>query len=83
MNGRRTFAPLPADLPQPKDAQHTLLVQAFYAGEDPKQAVPIDQVELRPNINPQPELLLPPGQFLVQVVDGAGAVLSRRQITQP
>ncbi len=83
MNGRRSFAPIPAGFPLPKDAAHTLLVQAFYANEDPAQAVPIDQVELRPNVSPQPELLLPPGHFRVQVVNGAGTVLNRRQITLP
>ncbi len=83
MNGRRSFVPIPADFPLPKDAGHTLLVQAFYANEDLALAVPIDQIELRPNVSPQPELLLPSGRFLLQVVNGAGAVLSRRQITNP
>ncbi len=80
MNGRRTPVLLPTPLPKPKDAAHTLLLQAFYAGEDPKQAVPVDQVELRPGV-PQPALLLPKGRFLVQVVDGKGTVLRRFQIT--
>lgn len=81
MDGRRHPAALPADLPQPKDA--SLLLQAFYAGEDPKQAVPIDQIELRPGVRPQPRLLLPKGRFLVQVVDGDDTVLRRVPITQP
>ena len=83
MDGRRFFVPIPANFPLPKDAAHTLLVQAFYENEDPAQAVPIDQVELRPNVSPPPELLLPSGHFLVQVVDGAGKVLGRWQIAQP
>ncbi len=80
MDGRRHPAALPADLPRPKDA--SLLLQAFYAGEDPKQAVPIDQIELRPGV-PQPALLLPKGRFLVQVVDGTNTVLRRIPLTQP
>lgn len=83
MNGRRSFVPIPADFPAPKDAGHTLLVQAFYANEDPAQAVPVDQVELRPGVISQPDLLLPSGHFLIQIVDGAGTILGRRQIAQP
>lgn len=80
MNGRRTPVSLPTDLPKPKDAAHTLLLQAFYANEDPKQAVPADQVELRPGAAPL-ALLLPKGRFLVQVVDGSNTVLRHFQIT--
>lgn len=83
MNGRRSFTPIPADFPSPKDAMHTLLVQAFYANEDPAQAIPVDQIELRSRTAPRPALLLPSGRFLLQVVNGAGQVLDRRQVVSP
>lgn len=83
MNGHRSLVALPTDLPAPTDAAHSLLVQAFYANEDPAQAVPIDQIELRSSAGTRPDLMLPPGHFLLQVVNGTGAVLSRRQITNP
>ena len=56
------------------------LVQAFYTGEDTSQAVPVDQVEIKPDAVP-PALMLPAGRFLVRAVDGAGKTLSQQTIT--
>ncbi len=83
MNGHRSPVALPADLPAPTDAAHSLLVQAFYTNEDPSQAIPIDQIELRSGGGTRPGLMLPQGRFLLQVVNGTGAVLSHRQIINP
>lgn len=83
MNGHRSLVALPADLPAPQDAAHSLLVQVFYANEDPSLAIPIDQIEMRSPTGTRPDLMLPPGRFLLQVVNGMGAVLSHRQIINP
>jgi hypothetical protein len=56
------------------------LVQAFYAAEDPRVAVPLDQTELRAS-GPPPALMLPRhGRFLIREVDASGKVLHERLI---
>ncbi len=72
-DGQRQAYILPGDLGIP--ANTPALVQAFYADEDTKIAVPVDQIEVKPGLNPLPALMLPAGRFHLQVVDGMGKVL--------
>lgn len=72
-DGQRQAYILPGDLGIP--ANTPALVQAFYADEDAKIAVPVDQIEVKPGLNPLPALMLPAGRFHLQVVDGSGKVL--------
>ncbi len=72
-DGQRQAYILPGDLGIP--ANTPALVQAFYANEDAAVAVPIDQIEVMPGLNPLPALMLPAGRFRLRVVDGAGKVL--------
>jgi hypothetical protein len=58
-----------------------ILVQAFFRGEDPAQAVPADQIEVQPAVRNPPGLLLPPGHFLLRVLDGDDTILQQRPIT--
>lgn len=73
MNGLRQAYALPGDLGIP--ANTSALVQAFYENEPAASAIPIDQVEIKPGLNPLPSLMLPKGRFHLRVVNGAGAVL--------
>ena len=79
-DGRRQAYILPGDLGIP--ANMPALVQAFYASEDAKIAVPIDQIEVKPSLNPLPALMLPAGRFRVRVVDGPGKVLREWMVTR-
>ena len=72
-NGQRQAYILPGDLGIP--ANTPALVQAFYANEDANIAVPIDQIEVKPGLNPLPALMLPAGRFHLRVVDGTDKVL--------
>ena len=73
MNGLRQAYALPGDLGVP--ANTSALVQAFYENEPAASAIPIDQVEIKPGLNPLPSLMLPKGRFHLRVVNGAGTVL--------
>ena len=72
-DGQRQAYILPGDLGIPTNTP--ALVQAFYADEDAAVAVPIDQIEVRPGLNPLPALMLPAGRFRLRVVDGTDTVL--------
>ena len=73
MNGLRQAYALPGDLGVP--ANTSALVQAFYENEPAATAIPVDQVEIKPGLNPLPSLMLPAGRFHLRVVNGAGTVL--------
>jgi len=73
MNGLRQAYALPGDLGIP--ANTSALVQAFYENEPAASAIPIDQVEIKPGLNPLSSLMLPAGRFHLRVVNGAGQVL--------
>jgi len=73
MNGLRQAYALPGDLGVP--ANTSALVQAFYENEPAASAIPVDQVEIKPGLNPLPALMLPGGRFHLRVVNGAGQVL--------
>lgn len=73
MNGMRQAYALPGDLGIP--ANTSGLVQAFYENEPAASAIPIDQVEIKPGLNPLPSLMLPAGRFHLRVVNEAGIVL--------
>ncbi len=73
MNGLRQAYVLPSDLGVP--AGTSALAQAFYENEPAASAVPIDQVEVKPDLGPLPALMLPQGLFHLRVVNGAGQVL--------
>ncbi len=79
-NGQRQAYLLPGDLGIP--ANTPAFVQAFYANEDAKVAVPIDQVEIKPGLNPLPALMLPAGRFHLRVVNGLGKVLREWTVTR-
>jgi hypothetical protein len=66
---RRTSVPMPAAL---VEGSNLRLVQAFLPS-DPDDAVPIDQVLLRPG-EPAPTLMLPAGSFRVRSIDAEGRV---------
>ena len=72
-DGLRQAYILPGDLGIP--ANTPALVQAFYANEDAAVAVPIDQIEVKPGLNPLPALMLPAGRFRLRVVDGTDKIL--------
>ena len=73
LNGTRQAYALPGDLGIP--ANTSALVQAFYENEPAASAIPVDQVEIKPGLNPLPSLMLPAGRFHLRVVSGAGPVL--------
>ena len=77
-DGQRQAYILPGDLGIP--ANTPALVQAFYADEDAAVAVPTDQIEVKPGLNPLPALMLPAGRFRLRVVDGSGKVLREWQV---
>ncbi len=77
-DGQRQAYVLPSDLGIP--ANTPALVQAFYASENAAVAVPTDQIEVKPGLNPLPALMLPSGRFRLRVVDGAGKVLREWQV---
>ncbi len=79
-NGQRQAYILPSDLGIP--ANTPALVQAFYASEDATVAVPIDQIEVKPGLNPLPALMLPAGRFRVRVVDGTNKILREWVVTR-
>lgn len=79
-NGQRQAYILPGNLGI--SANTPALVQAFYANEDVKVAVPVDQIEVKPGLNPLPALMLPAGRFHLQVVDGTGKILREWTVTR-